>query len=72
MGREAALPQRGLPLGLRVLPDGQPPYIPIFVIARTTGWCTHMIEQLDNNRLIRPSCIYEGPAPTPYVPIGSR
>ncbi|MGE0000741.1 MAG: citrate/2-methylcitrate synthase [Fimbriimonadaceae bacterium] len=49
-----------------------PLYTPIFVIARTSGWCTHMIEQLDNNRLIRPSCIYEGPAPTPYVPIGSR
>jgi citrate synthase len=31
-----------------------------------------MIEQLDNNRLIRPSCIYEGPAPTPYVPVAER
>ncbi|MCW5939597.1 MAG: citrate synthase [Fimbriimonadaceae bacterium] len=49
-----------------------PLYTPIFVIARTSGWCTHMIEQLDNNRLIRPSCIYEGPAPREYVAIGNR
>jgi citrate synthase len=31
-----------------------------------------MIEQLDNNRLIRPSCIYEGKGVTNYVPIAQR
>lgn len=49
-----------------------PLYTPIFVIARTAGWCTHMIEQLDNNRLIRPSCIYEGSEPRHYVPVDQR
>lgn len=47
-------------------------YTPIFVIARTSGWCAHAIEQLDNNRLIRPTCIYEGPAEVPYVPLADR
>lgn len=47
-------------------------YTPIFVIARTSGWCTHMIEQLDNNRLIRPNCIYEGSEPKGYTPIDER
>lgn len=49
-----------------------PLYTPIFVIARTTGWCAHMIEQLDNNRLIRPTCIYEGPKVTEFVPLEKR
>ncbi|NUM89214.1 MAG: citrate synthase [Bdellovibrionales bacterium] len=47
-------------------------YTPIFVIARTTGWTAHAIEQLDNNRLIRPKCIYEGPHNVPFIPIEER
>ncbi len=47
-------------------------YTPIFVIARVTGWTAHAIEQLDNNRLIRPKCIYEGPYNVPFVPIDER
>ena len=47
-------------------------YTPIFVIARVSGWSTHMIEQLRNNRLIRPNCIYEGPASATWVPITER
>lgn len=47
-------------------------YTPIFVIARVSGWSAHMIEQLDNNRLIRPGCIYEGPQSAPFVPIDQR
>lgn len=47
-------------------------YTPIFVIARVTGWTAHAIEQLDNNRLIRPKCIYEGPYNVPFVPINER
>ncbi len=47
-------------------------YTPIFVMARVSGWSAHAIEQLDNNRLIRPSCIYEGPADLTYVPIEER
>lgn len=47
-------------------------YTPIFVVARTTGWTAHAIEQLDNNRLIRPKCIYEGPHNQPFIPIDER
>jgi len=47
-------------------------YTPIFVIARVTGWTAHAIEQLDNNRLIRPKCIYEGPYNVPFTPLDER
>lgn len=47
-------------------------YTPIFVIARVSGWCAHAIEQLDNNRLIRPTAIYEGPRSVPFVPVDQR
>lgn len=49
-----------------------PLYTPIFAVSRITGWCAHMIEQLDNNRIIRPKCIYEGESLRPYVPIDER
>jgi 2-methylcitrate synthase/citrate synthase II len=45
---------------------------PIFVAARTSGWSAHVIEQLDNNRLIRPRSQYIGPETRPYVPIEQR
>lgn len=38
-----------------------PMFTPIFVMARITGWCAHIMEQLDNNRLIRPANGYDGP-----------
>jgi citrate synthase len=47
-------------------------YTPIFVIARVSGWAAHEIEQLDNNRLIRPTAIYEGEHNLPYIPIEER
>ncbi len=47
-------------------------YTPIFVIARVSGWSAHMIEQLDNNRLIRPKCIYEGPTSEAFIPVSER
>lgn len=47
-------------------------YTPIFVIARVSGWSAHAIEQLDNNRLIRPKCIYEGPNNLKWVPVSER
>jgi 2-methylcitrate synthase/citrate synthase II len=47
-------------------------YTPIFVIARVSGWSAHAIEQLDNNRLIRPTAIYDGPVNQPFIPIDER
>ena len=47
-------------------------YTPIFVVSRVTGWSAHAIEQLDNNRLIRPTVIYEGAKNVEYTPIESR
>jgi 2-methylcitrate synthase/citrate synthase II len=47
-------------------------YTPIFVMARVSGWSAHAIEQLDNNRLIRPKQIYEGPAHAEFVALDGR
>jgi citrate synthase len=47
-------------------------YTPIFVIARVSGWSAHALEQLRNNRLIRPKAIFEGEANLPYPQIASR
>ena len=48
-------------------------YTPIFAISRIAGWAAHVIEQLDDNRLIRPRAEYIGPEyPSPYVPIEER
>jgi citrate synthase len=48
-------------------------YTPIFAISRISGWCAHVIEQLDDNRLIRPRAEYIGPAyPSPYVVMEER
>ncbi|MEZ0326931.1 MAG: citrate/2-methylcitrate synthase [Fimbriimonas sp.] len=47
-------------------------YTPIFVVARVAGYSAHAIEQLENNRLIRPKAIYEGPVNLEYVPLANR
>ncbi|MFN8220890.1 MAG: citrate/2-methylcitrate synthase [Fimbriimonadales bacterium] len=47
-------------------------YTPIFVIARVSGWSAHVLEQLANNRLIRPGVIYEGPHHVDWTPIADR
>jgi citrate synthase len=48
-------------------------YTPIFAISRISGWAAHVIEQLDDNRLIRPRAEYIGPAyPSPYIPMDDR
>ena len=48
-------------------------YTPIFAISRIAGWAAHVIEQLDDNRLIRPRADYIGPAyPQPYPPLADR
>ncbi|MHB8584697.1 MAG: citrate/2-methylcitrate synthase [Thermoplasmatota archaeon] len=45
---------------------------PIFAMARSVGWCAHVMEQLAENRLIRPDAEYVGPAPRPYVALDRR
>ena len=47
-------------------------YTPIFAISRVAGWSSHIIEQLDANKLIRPKAIYEGPQHVEYVPRDRR
>ena len=48
-------------------------FTPIFAVSRIAGWSAHVIEQLDDNRLIRPRAEYIGPAyPAPYIPLAQR
>jgi citrate synthase len=53
----------GIPLDL---------FTPVFALSRTAGWIAHVMEQYENNRLIRPKARYVGPQEAPYVPIGER
>jgi 2-methylcitrate synthase/citrate synthase II len=39
---------------------------PIFAVSRVAGWCAHVVEQHDHNRLIRPRSLYVGPEERPY------
>jgi citrate synthase len=47
-------------------------FTPVFAIGRTSGWTAHMIEQLEDNRLIRPSSLYVGPRDLRWMPIEQR
>jgi citrate synthase len=47
-------------------------YTPLFVLSRVAGWSAHVIEQLDNNRLIRPRARYVGAEPRRWVPVAER
>ena len=47
-------------------------FTPIFAVARIAGWMAHWREQLDDNRIFRPTQIYTGAAPRSYQPIDQR
>jgi citrate synthase len=48
-------------------------FTPLFAVSRISGWTAHVLEQLDNNRLIRPRAEYTGPPhPAPYIAMNER
>ena len=47
-------------------------YTSVFVCSRITGWCAHVIEQQDHNRLIRPRALYTGSTTRDYVSLDRR
>jgi len=53
----------GLPIDL---------YTPLFVVSRVVGWSAHVVEQLDNNRLIRPRANYTGELDRDWLPMEGR
>jgi len=47
-------------------------FVPIFAVGRVPGWTVQCMEQLQNNILIRPLTLYDGPPPRDYTPIAQR
>ena len=47
-------------------------FTPVFAVSRVSGWTAHVLEQLENNRLIRPRAIYTGPRDLHVTPLAQR
>jgi len=47
-------------------------FTPTFAVGRTAGWTAHMIEQMEDNRLIRPQSVYVGPRGLKWQPMDER
>ena len=47
-------------------------FTPIFAVSRVSGWLAHILEQYENNRLIRPRAEYTGPSKQTYIPVEQR
>jgi citrate synthase len=47
-------------------------FVPIFAVGRVPGWTVQVLEQIENNILLRPLTLYNGPEPRAYVAIGQR
>jgi citrate synthase len=47
-------------------------FTPVFAVSRISGWTAHVLEQLADNRIIRPRAEYVGPRNRTYVPIDKR
>ncbi len=47
-------------------------FVPIFAVGRVPGWTVQVLEQIENNILIRPLTLYNGPEPRDYLPIDQR
>ena len=47
-------------------------FTPVIAASRIAGWTANLLEQYDDNRLIRPRADYKGPGRRPFVPLAER